>query len=221
MKEQSSEKHLRRKILEELREIKNKNLPPVEENWDLIWVLSGPETTFTEEPTVNPNVNENAQRIITAIRISKEVAALRVPKKISDVNLDDIERFGPEIFFNGSMEQNDDLNNLIKDKYFDKNYGFPGQNIIVSPNSQIEHTKHQFDDFPQTFVNNNRRIIIVTDVYHIPRSKRYPGIDQIAIPKDKLVFYPSQPFQIPLRRAISESIKIPNYIAKGDLPDEQ
>jgi uncharacterized SAM-binding protein YcdF (DUF218 family) len=214
------EKKTRERVLEEMIELATEKLPEPEEDWDIVWVISGPPTDIKAEST-EEEINESRERMETGLKISREVTAKRLGKDVEEVTVDDILNNGPNIYWNATDGANDNLRQRIAERLFEKRYGFPGEKIIVSTNKDIKHTGDQFNEFPRELAEANRKIVFVSDTYHIPRIVRYllkPGYN--AIPLEKVVVYPSEPRRIPADKAMSEIEKIPEYIKEGILPKE-
>jgi hypothetical protein len=212
-------KDVRRRVLNDMKEIGRGESPKTEEDWDLVWVLSGPPVDIEQE--IDGERNESKDRLETGFNISREVTALRLGKSIDEINMDDILNSGPKIYWNAEDEVNDSLRKKVEDGLLEEKYSFPRENLIISQNSGIRHTGHQFRDFPEELAEHNRKIVIVSDTYHLPRVKRYLRNDDSKITKEKAVLYPSNPRIVLPSKAISEIKKIPEYIEKGILPPEQ
>ena len=191
-----------------------------QEDWDLIWVLSGPETSITDESSGKKERNITRDRLLTAFVLSKRVAALRSRKKIKELTRKDIFRLAPSVYYNGTDEQNKDLDSLSHDRRWEQKYNFPAEKIKISPALGIQHTGNQFKTFPKKLVNDNRKIVLVTSLYHLPRVKRYFGsrynTSQISI--ENVVLVPAEPRCLPVNLDSREARKMQMYEKRGILP---
>ena len=64
-----------------------------------------------------------------------------------------------------------------------------------------------------------RKLVLVTDLYHLPRAKRYFNKD-FPVSLEQTILYPSKPDKLRVKRALSEVKKIPKYVEGGLLPEE-
>ena len=235
------DKEVRRKVLEDMKEIGRGENPEVEEDWDLIWVLSGPpidirenfadgtrealfpkgdrETKIASDDVTNKR-NESRRRLETGIKVAKGVCALRLKKDIKDLTVDDVLQHSPAIYWNATDWSNDNMRWAMGEGFFEKTYSFPREKIIVSPNLGIMNTGDQFRKFPEEFVEKNRKIVIISDIYHLPRAKRHLHKKGSKITEQNTVLYPSEPKSVPVGKALGEIKKVPKYIEKGILPPE-
>ena len=238
---------LKDKILDEMRESHNIELPEAQEDWDLIWPLSGPPIDIAEEfnesqeketghallisgdkiaqKDIERKRNESNIRLTKGINIAKEVTAKRLGKKIEELTIEDIQNFGPDIYWNATDESNDNLRQRINEGWVEQRYDFPREKIVVSPNLGILHTGHQFEKFPEKFASKYKKTVVVTDIYHMPRTKRYFNkkynralAEEMA--EGRIILYPSGS-KIPYDKAKGEIDKIPEYIDEGILPSEE
>lgn len=208
------------KVLREMRELADAELPKAEEDWDLIWVLSGSPIDIAIESTKKSR-NESRERLETGLKIAREVTAVRLKKDPKDVTAEDILSSGPDVFWNAKDWANDNLRQRAEEGLLEKRYNFPRQKIIISPNLGIEHTSHQFERFPEELEEKSRKVVIVSDTYHLPRVKR-TSKKYDAIPPGKIIWYPSESKKLPrFRQARAEIKKIPQYVRGGILPKEE
>jgi len=162
---------LKDEILDEMREFHKRGIevPMVERDWDLVWVLSGPPIDIAEEfkeakevgqvifaledkiakEDIKRKINESNTRLATGIKVAKEVTAKRLGKKIEELTLEDILNFGPDIYWNGTDWSNDNFRQRIDEGWVEKRYHFPRKKIVISGKLGIEHTGHQFEKFPK------------------------------------------------------------------------
>jgi uncharacterized SAM-binding protein YcdF (DUF218 family) len=210
----------RKKILEELKEIVKKEPPKPEKNWGLIWVLTGPEYTFEDKPAEGEKFNQTKQRFLTGLEIARQVTALRLGKKPEEITIEDIEKFGPSIYYNGRKEHNEYLKRICEEKRLEKEFNFPSSKIIITSNENIKYTKDQFDDFSPDLVAKEDKVIIVSDLYHLPRVKLLCDKYEFKLPPEKFILYPSQPKSLPVGATLKEIRKIYPLQEKGELPKE-
>jgi hypothetical protein len=218
----------RKRVVKEYRDLVETALPIPEKNWGVIWPLVGPELTFEEQaPTVSEEAkkivayNQTKRRFETAIHIARQVTALRVGKGLDEVTVDDIEKAGPIVYWNGRKEHNDNLTRMMASGELEKNYHFPISKITITTNQEITNTKEQFDDFPNTILPQGDKVIIVTDLYHLPRTRRYLDQHPDKFSQTRSILFPSQPVRLPPKMALREIKAIFPYSQKGDLPPEK
>ncbi len=218
----------RHKVVEEYRELAKQKLPIPEQDWSVIWALSGPETTLEENAPPRPKESHKAvhynmtkRRFETALQVARSVTARRCGKKIAEVTPEDIEKQGPVVYWNGSAAQNDYFKEFIKNGELMKNYGFPGSKIQITESRDIEHTDHQFEDFPKSLISKDNKVVIVSDFEHWPRIKRYLIKHQDKFTAATSVFYPAQPSELPVKIALQEIRKIHPYTKQGILPKDE
>lgn len=213
---------MRKKVMGELREIRDTELPTPAANWDLIWVLSGPEEIF-DEKNAHGEYNETWKRFETGLRLARRVTAVRLGKQPEDLSLDDIEKHGPAVYFNGMNEHNTFLKNLVWSGELEEKYDFPRNQLTIAPTDQgILHTGHQFEMFPPELLKDTRTVVVVTSARHIPRVERYVGLSNnplTAFGKENMIFYPAQPTRFPMSTR-GEMRKIQGYREKGILVPE-
>lgn len=139
---------------------------------------------------------------------------------MAELTLADIKNFSPDIYWNATDWGNDNLRERIKEGLLDK-YDFPSEKIIISPNLGIQHTGHQFEKIEEGVIKDRRKIVIISDTYHLPRVKRYLNKKDSKITKENSILYTSQPKRVPIGKALSEIKKVPGYIKKGILEKEK
>ncbi|MDP3883026.1 MAG: hypothetical protein Q8Q48_03140 [Candidatus Staskawiczbacteria bacterium] len=212
------EREERKEILTEMKEIAHSESPSPKEDWDLIWVLSGPEKSPADAPGQGKR-NENKDRLETAFKIAKAVVALRLGREKEDITQKEIASFGPDVYFNGLDDQNDALRDLIE-KGFLENYDFPKEKFIISANLGLKHTGDQFEKIEESVLAGKRKIAIVSSLYHLPRIRRYVKMHQKKIDLEKIILYSAEPRQIPVGAGLGEIKKIPRYEGEGILPSK-
>lgn len=227
------EETIKREVLADMKEFAYEQAPQPQEDWDLVWVISGPPMDISEDfkgdnevlvgyddkiakKDAEKKINESKRRFETGIDVVKRVTALRLHKEVEEVTEDDIKFSGPKVYWNATDWANDNMRQRIQEGYL-KKQGFPDENVIVSPNLGIEHTGHQFEKFPTDLLEQSRKTVIVSDIYHLPRIERYLDKEGTAMPKDKVVLYPAEPRQVPVGKALNEIKKVPKYKEKGIL----
>lgn len=218
---------LREKIVKELRTLKE-NLPAPQEDWDVIWVLSGPEYTLDDsasdeqmaEPWKRTPYNQSKRRLETGFALVKSVTALRLKKKLEELTEEDIKSHGPQIYYNGTAKGNDILREFISEGEFERRYKIPKETFRVSGNNDIKNTDHQFSEFPADMVSPDKKVVIVTDLYHMSRATRLPKKYPEKFAHLNPVFYPAQPMELPLNITMEDIRKVHGYIKQGFLPPE-
>lgn len=215
----------RHKAINELKELAE-NAPKPQTSWQIIWVLSGPEVDFEgksvkDEMTV-PGYNQTKQRLETGMELVKQITALRLNKKPGEVTPEDIKQTGPKIYYNGTQEHNDFCRELaLPGGLMQTAYNFPGENVIITANNKITNTNDQFDDLPANLAGNNQQIVLISDLYHLPRVKRYAKKNKDKFLKNQLVFYPSLPLKLPVGKTLRDIRNIHPYIKAGFLPPDE
>lgn len=227
---------IKRDVVEGMKEFAYEKAPEPQQDWDLIWVISGPPMDISEDfredhevlvgyndkiakNDVVKKINESRERFLTGLRVAKAVTAKRLGKDADAVTSEEIKESGPDIFWNATDWGNDNLRQRIGEGFLDQ-YDFPKEKVIVSENLGIEHTGHQFERLDENIIAGRRKVVIVSDVYHLPRIQRYINIEGDKISEDMTVLYPSEPRRVPVGKGLAEVRKIPNYIEKGILPKE-
>ena len=215
----------RHKVVGELREISEKELPKPEFDWGTIWVISGPELNW-EGDKINPGersagYNQTRKRWETGLKMAREVTALRLNKKLNEVSIDDIKKHGPTIYFNGTKAHNDNFKEFARPGgQLETEFDFPSSNVRISENIGIKHTDHQFEDFPKDMLVEGNKLVIVSDLYHIPRLTRYADKYPDKFLAKQTVFYPAEPLTVPVAPTLREARKIHTYIKGGILPPD-
>jgi len=206
----------RHEYVDEIRAILERGLPAPETDWNTVWVISGPEEKFGDPGEKKGEINQTKNRFETGLNIAKMVAALRAHKELWDTELSDLTKFAPNIYFNGTDEQNDSIREMVSKGAFETEYNFPPKRILISPNLGIKHTGDQFTLYPKAHIPGEGKLVAVTDLYHIPRVrkcfKKYP-----IMPEERIILYPATPTTLPVQRALSEAKKIFQYIKRGIL----
>jgi uncharacterized SAM-binding protein YcdF (DUF218 family) len=134
--------------------------------------------------------------------------------------LEDIKNAGPDIYWNATDWGNDNLRQRVEEGFLEQ-YGFPKEKLIISPNLGIRHTGHQFEKMEDNMIEGKRKIVIISDAYHIPRVKRYLNKKGNKINKENSVLYPTKSKRFPIDKTLGEINKIPDYIERGILPKEE
>lgn len=211
----------RKRIAAELRELAEKGLPEVQSDWNIIAPLSGPETgnIFDEKNRGNSGYNETEKRFRTALDVAKAVTAKRVSKTVEEVTLEDIKDNGPIIYFNGLATQNQFLGTDEALTILEQKYGFPREKLQITANTNIRHTGHQFQDFSD-HVPAEGRLVLVSDLYHLPRMRRYLGLETNELTPENTVLYPATPIALNVSLTVDEIRKIYGYVERGILPPE-
>lgn len=210
------ERAQRKKFIEYLREkVKNKELEP-KDDWDTIWVLSGPEISLNDEPEKGSGDNQTKERIEKGFNLLKEVAAVRLGKSVSELTIGDIRKRAPIFYYNGDKARALVFRELVDSGKIEEEYGIPSEVIEITSNaSEIVHTGDQFKEFPTKFFKPKGKIIVVTSLYHTPRVQEYikQKSIQINMPdlSDNMLIYPSNLDTLPIGRTVGEAKKIWEY----------
>jgi len=208
----------KQKILDEIKElVRSKELIP-QKDWDLICVLSAFENDFENDSKDKWKRNENKDRLCTAFEIARKVVAVRIGKKIEDIRIQDMAAFSPQVLYVGTDVQNDNLRNVADDFLGQRN--FPKQKLIISENLGIKNTGDQIKEISNNFSGNERRIVVVSNAYHLPRISRYLQGHPDKFNLKKIILYPSNSKKAPPKKVIEEIKKIQKYIKGGILPPE-
>ena len=173
--------------------------PKAETDWGTIWVFSGPEINF--EGTINPceaarartDYNSTQQRFETGLDVARQVTAIRVHKPVEEITLADIEEHGPTIYWSGTAKHNDYFRDYIR------------------PGGLVETAYH----FPAEYITPEQRVVMVSDLYHLPRLKRYAKKHEDKFPAERLVLYPAQPQRLPIKNTLGDLRNIYLYLKKG------
>lgn len=214
-------------ILQELKSIRDGEILEPQVDWNLVWVLSGPQKTFDlDDKDIGGHGNETRDRLISGFRLVKEITAVRLGKMSSEVTLKDILAHGPKIYFNGWNDQNDNIRKMRDRGLFEKDFDIPREIFTIAGHEGIDKTPDQFRKFPEDLAKGEGKIVLITDAYHVPQTTRIAKRREIdgslnPIPFDRLVIYPSLPFKFPLEKTRSEIGKMPGLIEKGFLPSEK
>lgn len=228
---------VRRNVLADMKKFATGIPPQSEVDWDLIWIFSGPGIDIAEDfrlpggtilfddqdgaalKDVARGINESQERLLTGFVIAKDVAAKRLSKRVGALTLGHLSVYAPNVYWNGTDWQNDNLRCRIREGFMAE-HCFPEEKMIVSPDVGIQHTGDQFTKIEDWVIDGMRKIVLVSDTYHLPRIKRYLRKYRAKISPENTVLYPSQPLRVPVAKALSEIKKIPAYIERGILDPE-
>ncbi len=222
--------------LKEMAEIGRGEAPEPAQDWNLIWVLSGPPIDIAErfdiagevlfehgasdaEGDIKRRINESRERLEMGISIAKRVAALRLGKEEGELTPEDLKTSSPDIYWNARDWANDNLSARIAEGFLDQ-YGFPAEKVIVSPNLGIKNTRDQFEKLEEAVVPTEGKVVIVSDTYHLPRVE----LANDKLDEGRVVFYPSETGdpkkkrRIPVAKALDEIRSIPERIKGKTLP---
>ncbi|KKW11527.1 MAG: hypothetical protein UY50_C0011G0003 [Parcubacteria group bacterium GW2011_GWA2_49_9] len=170
----------RHAVIERFKEYREKiekgDLPKPAQDWEVIWALTGPDQTLEEGAKIHKgeeqkatSYNQTRRRFETALAVAREVTAVRLSKEVSEVTDSDIEKEGPVIYWSGKASTNDYLAQLIEAGEFEKQFHFPSSCVKITENRDIQHTGHQFAEFPKELLPEGKKVVIISDVYHLPR----------------------------------------------------
>lgn len=215
----------RHEYVERIREIIENGVPEPQKDWDTIWILSGPEIRFDDSPESSNSifglkqdeVNQTNSRFVTGLSVAKNVAAIRCNKDKNGLSISESREFSPTVYFNGLDRHNDYIKSMIADGSFEQKFEFPSEKLILPPqNHGVRHTGDQFENFPHNLVPQDGKLVIVSDLYHLPRVEKYLNKYPI-VSKNKAVLYPAVPVMLPVGRALQEARKLYPYTLKGIL----
>lgn len=211
----------RRKIVKELRESAEAGPPEPQKDWDIIWVLAGPESRF-EEPPAEGDYNQTKLRLETGFEIVKKVTAIRLHKPAEEVTPEDIAKNGPTLYYNGKDSDNAFLYEISEPgQTLETQYHIPAKNVVITKMTGITNTGHQFEDYPRELMDSAEgKVVIVTDLFHLPRTQRTAKKHMPPDSFDRAVFYAAQPQKLPVRGTLREVKKILPYSKQGILPPE-
>jgi len=185
-------------------------------DWDLVWVISGPEIGITDEAE-DKKQNQTKERLEKGFELIKEITAKRIGKEVSHTTIDDIRQSGPLLYYNGSNDQNNALRESINSGVIVEKYGIPAEKMRVTENTTIENTAEQFEDFPRDLQMQSRKIILVSSLYHCPRIAKY--IEKMSREKDnpalreQMIIYPANSEMLRIGRGVGEGKKIIDYFS--------
>jgi len=196
--------NFRQRIKNEVSDIMNANSLVPQNDWDLICVLSGYENDFDNGS--GKKRSENRDRLTTAIELSGQVAITRK------------DNFFPPVLYIGTDIQNNNLRDVADS--FLKQYDFQKQKLIIPKNLGVRNTEDQIKKISNYFSGKERKIVVISDAYHLPRVKRYlkgfPGRFNM----EKIILYPATPKKVPIKKVLEEAKKIQKYIESGILAPE-
>lgn len=171
-------------VLKEYREYQN---PPVTTDIDIVWAISG-RGSYDAKPTPylqsSPEFRnsdlfreDDRQQTDFAVQLVREITALRLNKNADDITNEDVERFGPVLFYNGTNLQNQQLREAVESG----NFPLPKNKVRIEKLSETDDPKDantltQFERFPkellEDLIENNHRIALVQARWHLPRVAR-------------------------------------------------
>ncbi len=171
--------------------------PKLQRDWGILWVLTGYDTAWNTG-------SDTRRRLEGGMHLAKRVSRMKGGTL-------------PTIYISGYNEHNRNLRKWRTESFFEKNYSFPRNSLMVGPLERILHTGDQFKLFPRKFLKGNKKIAIVTDAYHIPRVERY--VERFfPQERERFVFYPvpsTTPSAVQIRKEVQSIIK---YSRKGIIP---
>lgn len=172
-------------------------VPKIKKDWGVVWVLSGYDTGWGRGSDTRRRLEEG----------------MRVAKKISRLSGKPL----PAVYISGYDEHNTNLRKWQREGLFRNRYTFRENKLLVGPQEHIRHTGDQFRLFPRKFLKGNKKIVIVTDAYHIPRARRHL-LQRFPDEKNRFVFYPAKPIKMSSADVNKETQKIIEYAYKGIIP---
>lgn len=215
----------RRGVVRELREYAEHGPPEPQANWDVLWVLSGPQLDWDgvqitpgEQPA---NYNQTRKRWETGLQLARRVTALRLKKTPDEVTMEDLATNGPMIYYNSVAAGNDLFQEFVRPGgRLETEQHFPGSKVKITANREIKHTGHQFEDFPADLIQENRKVVIISDLYHLARVKRYVEKFYEKVPPENVVLYAAEPTSLPIKDTLGEIRKIYKYAQAGIVSPE-
>jgi hypothetical protein len=126
--------------------------------------------------------------------------------------------FSPQVLYIGTNVQNDNLRNVADDFLEQRN--FPKEKLIILKNLGINHTNNQIKEIPNHFFGSERKIVIISHAYHLPRIRRYLLGLQDKFDLKRMILYPSAPKKFSVKKVLEEAKKIQKYIKDGFLPPD-
>ena len=204
----SSIKKRRREVIKELRDIAE-NPPKPASDWNVIWVLSGPETSIDEKGE-DDRGNQTRERLEAGFGFQRDITALRLNKPVDQITEEEIRQHGPTIYFNGTNAHNADLREKLNSGVLTQEFGIPVDRFIIAPDTDILYTEDQFKRFPDTLLPTTGKLAIVTDLYHIPRVRKIAERDMYKtgrMREEQVVIVPAR-IKLRAGRAAGETKKI-------------
>ena len=171
--------------------------PPIQKDCGIIWVLSGQDTGWEKG-------SDTRRRLEEGMRLAKKVARMNRGKL-------------PAVYISGWDEHNTNLKKWRAEGLFEKIYGFPRRKMLIGPQERIIHTGDQFRLFPKKFLRGNKKIIVLTDLYHLPRARRHMA-RYFPLQRDRFIFYPAAPVSISSAEVARQTRKIIEYAKRGFIP---
>jgi len=208
--------------LNEMRSLHDHKNAAVDPSIQYVWVLSG-RSSYLKEPVDIPNVkdpSDDYNRLELGIQVARDVVAQRSGK--STFTKEDIEKYGPQIVYNGCPKHNDDLKKALQEgilTHYPENKFF-----ILDLPPQEQNTRGQFMSFKERVPTSNTSVAVITHAYHGPRVLRLVGSKWNPFgPNTKIFFYfVDRELKAPgiQEDMLGEMERIPKYIKQGDLAAE-
>lgn len=173
-----------KQVLTEYGEYQN---PPITEDIDIVWPISG-RGNYSGQPTEyllhNPEFAsselfriDDRDQTNFAAQLVKQITALRLNKDIADITPEDIIGHGPVLLYNGTNVQNEQLKKAIDSSSFP----LPKEAVRIEKLSETDdpkdaNTRTQFERFPQELledlISSGHKIALVQARWHLPRIAR-------------------------------------------------
>lgn len=212
------------KVIEELRNVKE--FVPTEDV-DIVWAVSAPGTVkLAPNEGIYKGRSADLEAVNYAVEVVRRVTALRMGKDLSLVTKEDIEQYGPILYYNGEnrsipnfvFPQNEDFRELASDPSFP----VPDSKVVISDIPEMG-THTQIKDIAKFLEDKKdvRKIAVVGLVHHSRRIARYLQKFKDLFPECvQLVSAPVPELHKPVGTTLREVRKIVRYAKKGDLnPD--
>jgi hypothetical protein len=161
---------------------------------DLIWVLTGADTSWEEG-------SDTRRRLENGIILLKKLLS---------------GQSSPKIYVSGWNEHNTNLRRFVSKGLFNQAYDLPKGKLIVGRLENIRHTGDQFEKFPKKLLTAGQ-IVIVTDSYHIPRVMRYVE-RYFNNHTGRISYYPARPLTMTRTQVNTEIRKIIEYSKRNIIP---
>ena len=203
--------------IQEIRALRKGGLPVPALDWDVVYVFSGPEITLEEGPhDTKLGYNQNKNRLLAGFDIAREVTALRLGIETNTISFSDIQKHGPKVYFDGWPHQNESFKDLKKKGTLSRDFGFPDDSLIVGSPVEIVNTGDQVRNLLVNEWQDARKIIFVSDLYHLPRTKRYFGTEGTPrISPERCIFSFPRNSKVSVKIALGEIRRFRLYVLKG------
>lgn len=174
----SERAELARTVIEELRAMREQVFEPTSDI-DVVWVISQPGTVKrVSEDGIYEGISNDIKVARYGVELVRKITALRLGKSLDDVTPEDVEKFGPLLYYNGEdaatrnskYTQNEDLLEMVSQPGFP----IPLSKIKIDHIDELgTHTQTKgFAQFLRTF-GEVRKVAAVSMAHHSRRVSRY------------------------------------------------